>query len=239
MSNVLTGPSRATTVPILPFEVDRPTARSWKPPFVEMPLEFIKLFHAISAMNTQDQPYVLQFVGSIHGEGASTVARNFAMVAASHCTKPTLLVNCAPPIEPPDREPLPGPSLIDAFCESGTIAAAIQPTPDFPNVGLARLSAAENARLNIDAADLRRLFELLKQTFPIIVLDCPPTTESPESLALVRYCDGTVLVVRAETTPRSVIAETKDSVEHFGGRIVGVVLNRCKSYLPRWLRRWL
>ena len=86
---------------------------------------------------------------------------------------------------------------------------------------------------------MRKLFDLAKKSFPIVVLDCPPASLTPKSLALARFCDGTVLVIEAETTSRPTIAETKQALERFDGQIIGIVFNQYKTYIPRWLDRWL
>jgi Mrp family chromosome partitioning ATPase len=211
-----------------------PPASDTPPPPPRIP-ELVQLFHAINTLNAHHQPYVLQFLGSVPGEGVSTIASSFIAIAASQCGKPVLLVDC----NPIAAEAVAVPSLIDAFHETGLINAAIQAAPGHPGVGLARLSTAEDTRLNIDAANLRKLFELAKKAFPTVVLDCPPASLTPESLALARFCDGTVLVVEAETTSRPIIAETKQVLERFDGQIIGVVFNQYKTYIPRWLDRWL
>jgi Mrp family chromosome partitioning ATPase len=196
--------------------------------------ELVQLFHAINALNTHHQPYVLQFIGSVPGEGVSMIASSFIEIAAQR-GKPVLLIDC----NISDGDAAAPPSLIDAFHETGSIDAAITAAPGHPGIGLARLSTAEDSRLEIDSADLRKLFELAKQSFPIVVLDCPPASLTPESLALARFCDGTVLVVEAEATSRPAIAETRQALERFDGQIIGVVFNRSKNYIPRWLDRWL
>jgi len=208
-----------------------PPASDAPPPRIP---ELIQLFHAINALNTHHQPYVLQFMGSVPGEGVSMIASSFIEIAAQR-GKPVLLIDC----NPSAAEAAAAPSLIDAIHKTGSIESAIQKAPGHPGVGLACLSTAEDARLNIDAADLRKLFDLAKKSFPIVVLDCPPASLTPESLALARFCDGTVLVIEAETTSRPTIAETKQALERFDGQIIGIVFNQYKTYIPRWLDRWL
>jgi hypothetical protein len=202
--------------------------------------QFVQLFHAINALNTNDRPFILQFVASVHGEGTSTIATSFVeVVAGSPSAKRALLVDCNPDAEAPARAKSLVPSLIDAFHEFGSVDVAIKWARGSPGVGLTRLSSGNDSLLNISAGDLRQLFDLVMQSFPIIVFDCPPAKEAPESLALARYCDGTVLVVRAESTPRPIVAATKQAVERFGGQIIGVVFNQCSTYIPIWLDRWL
>jgi Mrp family chromosome partitioning ATPase len=218
-------------VPLIPDEPQAPPAPDPTPP-LRIP-ELVQLFHAINSLNAQDQSYILQFIGSVPGEGVSTIATSFVEIAASQRTKQILLIDCNPS-SGDDSQP---PSLIDAYHEAGTIDAAIQTAAGHQRIKLARLSTAEDARLGIDAADLRKLFELAAKNYPVIVLDCPPVSRAPESLALARYCDGTVIVVAAETTARPVIDETKRALERFDANIIGMVFNQQINYIPRWLDR--
>jgi Mrp family chromosome partitioning ATPase len=197
--------------------------------------EFVQLFHAVDSLNTRHQPYILQFVGSVPGEGVSTVASSFVEIAASQAGNPVLLIDCNPSTGDADNSV----SLIDSFLQTGRINEAVQAAPGRLGIGIARLSTAKDARLNINAASLGNLFKLAKKIFPIIVLDCPPASLAPESLALTRFCNCTVLVIEAETTSRKVVAETKQAIERFDGRLIGAVFNRSKNYLPPWLDSWL
>jgi MinD-like ATPase involved in chromosome partitioning or flagellar assembly len=200
---------------------------------------FLRLFHEVKAFNPDNKPFVLQFVAASHGEGASTLAAGFAEAAAFQTGKHILLVDCnqtngsVASIRPAAQ------SLIEAFNQNGAIHDAVLPAPNSPGVALARLSATGGAFFNIDLGDLGCLFDMAKEVFSVVVLDCPPPSEAPESLSLARCSDGTVLVVGSAAAPRSLVAATKRSIERFGGQIVGVVLNRHQSYIPRWLQRWL
>jgi Mrp family chromosome partitioning ATPase len=77
---------------------------------------------------------------------------------------------------------------------------------------------------------------MLRTHHPVIVLDSPPA-DSPEAAALSRYCDGSVLVVQAGRTRQAEIETAKTLIERLGGQTVGVVLNRERSVLPRWMSR--
>ena len=83
---------------------------------------------------------------------------------------------------------------------------------------------------------MQALLDMLRANYPVIVLDTPPT-EAPESAAVSRYCDGSVLVVAAGRTRHWEIEAAKSLLERLGGQTVGVVLNRERSVLPRWLGR--
>jgi len=201
--------------------------------------DLVRLFHATNAMNAEFKPFVLQFVASAAREGTSTMAAGFAMIAATERAKSVLLVDCCPGRpngNDPDYEL---PSLIRAFQETGATDTAIQPVPAMNGLAVARLSRSANPLLEMDGAELRMLFEVTKRRYPIIVLDCPPAATDPDSLGLAQYADGTVLVVRAESTRQAVVCNTKESIERFGGQVIGAVFNRRKLYIPDWLYRML
>jgi Mrp family chromosome partitioning ATPase len=200
--------------------------------------ELIRLFHATNAMNAEFRPFVLQFVASTPGEGTSTMAAGYAMIAAAERAKSVLLVDCraAPADSDFYNEP---PTLIRAFKETRATDAAIQPIPALNGLAVARLARSPNPLLEIDGAELRMLFDVTKRRYPIIVLDCPAASVAPDSLALTQYADGTVLVVRAESTRRPVIAATKEAIDRFGGQVIGAVFNRRRMYIPGWLYSWL
>ncbi|WP_051956109.1 hypothetical protein [Beijerinckia mobilis] len=206
-----------------------------KLPAIKQQVRFLYLFHAIKALNTGNQPFIVQFVASQHGEGATTIATGFAEAAASQSNKSILFVDCHPSCSFQYRPA----SLIESFFDDGTIHGAVHKTTDIPCVAMARLSPVEGTFPNIDFDDLSRLFALLKETFSIIVLDCPPPSDAPETLSIARYSDGTVLVVRAETTPQSLVIETKQALERFGAQIIGTVFNQYRSYIPSWLQQRL
>jgi Mrp family chromosome partitioning ATPase len=201
--------------------------------------ELVRLFHATNALNAEYRPFVLQFIGSTRGEGTSTLAAGFAMLAATERAKSVLLVDCG---GAPNRAAVTdheGPSLIRAFQETGSTDSAIQPVPAMNGLAVATLARSANPLLELDGGELRELWDVTKRRYPIIVLDCPPASTDPDSLGLAQYADGTVLVVRAESTRQAVIGATKEAIERFGGQLVGVVFNRRKTYIPDWLYRLL
>lgn len=203
------------------------------------PPEFVRLFHAVNALNDSDKPFLLQFLSSERKEGTSTVASAFAAIAARECAKPVLLLDCSPAA---DGEPTPRaaiPTLAAEFRDSGTASASCEQPQSVPGLRLARLSNSTAGALNMSPAEMKNLCDMLRKNFAMVVLDCRPTRTCPSSLALARYCDGTAIIVRAERTPRAAVAETKRTVERFGGQVVGVVLNRRQGYIPAWLQRRL
>nr|WP_321986534.1 hypothetical protein [uncultured Lichenicoccus sp.] len=199
--------------------------------------QILYLLHAITSLNEQHRPFVLQIIAALQGEGTSHVAAALADAAAREIGLPVLLLDCSPPAATADAEAAKSPSLIDAFRDSASSETALRSL--LPNLLRARLSNAASGVLGMPPEDLQLMFDTLRKRFAMVVLDCPAALSSPAAVGLARYCDGTALVVRAETTPRALVMQTRRLIDRLGGQVIGVVLNRRRSHLPGWLRRWL
>lgn len=77
----------------------------------------------------------------------------------------------------------------------------------------------------------------LKRQFDFIIFDTAPLLEFPDAYALAPKVDAVILVVGAERTSIRDAQEARRRLELAGGRVVGVVLNRDRDYVPRFLRR--
>jgi len=224
-------------------------------PGIALPADFVQLHYAIEALRSEARPVVLQFVSAGAGEGTSTVATGFAAVAASERPGAVLVVSCGEPAANVARADAgrgfvagagPGatgapaglPSLIEAAAAGQAASAAVW--RDGAHAGLlrARLGMSAHPLMEIGSDALRRLLNGLGERYATVVLDCAPAS-SPDSAALSRHCDGTVLVVRAGVARVSAVRQAHVAVERAGGHVVGVVLNRRRRALPPWLDRLL
>jgi Mrp family chromosome partitioning ATPase len=200
---------------------------------------FVQLYYAIEARRTSAMPLVVQFTSPTSETGASTVASGYARVAADDCAQPVLYVDCngvrmkarSRGTTNPEM-----PTLFDALRRGLPLSDAITPARDAKNLMWARLCPGERPLLALGGDRLQSMLDMLRASHPVIVLDTPPT-EAPEAAAVSRYCDGSVLVVAAGRTKQWEIENAKALLERLGGQTVGVVLNRERSVLPRWLGR--
>lgn len=166
------------------------------------------------------------------------MASGYARVAADDCAQPVLYIDCNPSKVKPRRgaaEP-PLTTLSEALRRGLPLADAIMPVRSSKNLLWARLGQGERPLLALGGDRLQSMLDMLRSNYPVIVLDTPPT-EAPESAAVSRYCDGSVLVVAAGRTKQWEIENAKSLLERLGGQTVGVVLNRERSVMPRWLGR--
>ncbi|MBI3515460.1 MAG: CpsD/CapB family tyrosine-protein kinase [Proteobacteria bacterium] len=202
--------------------------------------EMVALYYNIDALRTSDSPVVLQFVASRPGEGTSTVARAFASFAAGEDTSSVLLIDasCHGAQPRPAFGRAPPPSLVEIARAGDRIEAAIEPgrTPDLHE---ARLADHANSLLHTNGTAWTSVLEQARQRYRFTIVDSPAVSTNPDTVVLSRGCDGVVLVIEAESTRGPVVQATIETIERFGGKVLGTVLNKRRLYIPRWIYRRL
>lgn len=194
--------------------------------------EFIRLLYAVRALKTGDRACVLQILACAPKDGTSTVATGLAKAAAAEVGQPVLLVDCAPTCDA-------RPTLVGSFRQWGSIDAALPPAIGSDRLHMAHFAKSCHPLLDMGAAEMQRVLDLARARYSLVVLDCPAAASVPDSVALSRFCDGSILVVRAETTNRAAIMHTTEEISRLGGCMLGIVFNRQRDHLPPWLARTL
>ena len=75
----------------------------------------------------------------------------------------------------------------------------------------------------------KRLMEIFKEEYDIIIYDCVPVTGLTDSLIMSKLVDATVIVASEKITPIELLQNTKKSLANVGANIAGVVLNRVET----------
>lgn len=91
----------------------------------------------------------------------------------------------------------------------------------------------------IDFELLGEMLARLRPQFDFIVIDSPPVNQYADASILGSKVDGVILVVAADHTPVVEAEAAKRQLERVGARILGVVLNRKRSYIPAFLESLL
>ena len=81
----------------------------------------------------------------------------------------------------------------------------------------------------LETPKLPRLIEKLEQVFDIVIIDGAPCLLVTDSTILSRYADSTVLVVASGKARIDDLKEAKARIQHVGGNLVGIVLNRVRT----------
>ena len=183
-------------------------------------------------------PHTLGLTGCSGGEGVSTVAARLAAAAAVAGPGPVLLADAhlARPAAHKLLSVSAAPGLADALRDGTPLPQLLQPSP------VARLSVLAAGRADDDpvavwdSPGLTGLLETLKEEFALIVWDLPPAAGRSPAAGLAALLDGLVLVVEAERTLRETARREKECLNS-QARLLGVVLNKRRTYAPGWLDR--
>lgn len=181
------------------------------------------------------------FVGTNHGVGSSTTAVNFATALAKDCRNRVLLMDVN----------LRTPSLHDVFhLEPDCGLSDIPTNEEHPEQSLKKVNhgdlfvmtcgGSDAGPINLfESASFCRFLKLMRAQFDYVILDGPPTPSFSETRVLCSKVDGVILVLHAGKTRRQVALRAKQVIEEAGGRVLGVVLNRRKFYIPAWIYKRL
>ena len=77
----------------------------------------------------------------------------------------------------------------------------------------------------LGSSRMTRLLDILRKHYARIIIDSSPIVAVTDSVILVRFADGIVLVVRAGETPREIVKNGLGQLQAVNGRILGAVLN--------------
>jgi capsular exopolysaccharide synthesis family protein len=86
---------------------------------------------------------------------------------------------------------------------------------------------------------LQHAFEELKSKFDLILIDAPSLENYLSTLVFASIADGCILVASAERTRLDKAEGMVKQLQSGGVNILGLVLNRKKSYLPKFLMKRL
>lgn len=90
------------------------------------------------------------------------------------------------------------------------------------------ISAVPNPAMLLENERFRKLIEYARENFDYVILDTPPLGSVADALNITTLCDGSVLVVRANETPRSNVIDSVNALKRTTTPLLGVVLNRAK-----------
>jgi len=199
--------------------------------------EMAWLHQQVEALISNSSNKLLQFIGSRHGEGVSTIVREFAKVAVERYGKSVLVLDSA--YQDPTRR-----ININVTCEYGWLDLVKEGElvdKAFFRVGESNLYFAPisvQATLVRPVKDLDvnlNVWEKLKEKFDLILIDSSSDSSTTESIAMTRNVDGVLLVVEAEKSRKKVVKKMKERIQANGGNILGVILNKRKYYIPAYI----
>lgn len=206
---------------------------------------------------------VIQFAAAGTGEGVSTVAREFARLAAARARRPVWLVDAdlaqqgqqdAIAAEPERFGRLGGPAAASpdgsvfytlsspVIGKDGKPLAPSRLLTARPSMGgrlwTTRFRAESlHSGQRVEPLPEPRYWDVMRKHADTVVIDAPAADRNDVAIILSPYVDATVLIVAAETTAANEPLILRDEIESVGGRIAGVVVNRSTYRPPTFLSR--
>jgi len=175
-------------------------------------------------------PKSLLVTSSVPGEGKTTTVVNTATVLAQ--TGAQVLV-----IDADMRRPrlhqvfgLSNNEGLSAILSSDmTKADVLSSISKFKDTNIYLLSSGAippNPAELLGSSQMKRLLDLVGETFNYIVIDSPPVASFTDGVLISSLVDGVLLVVHGGKTSRQVVKRTRQMLMEIGAKIIGVVLNK-------------
>jgi capsular exopolysaccharide synthesis family protein len=196
--------------------------------------EYQKLRASLVSIGVPSGLHSILVTAPRHREGATTVAVGLAGALAKERDARVLL------LEGNLRTPA-FTAIFPIRGETGLVDfAAGRATPEalvtrLEEVNLSVLCAGTSRGQPIDFEVIDALLGRLQSQFDFIVIDGAPVNDYADSSVLATKVDGVILVIEADKTPVPEAETAKRQLSKVGARILGVVLNRRRSYIPAFL----
>jgi Mrp family chromosome partitioning ATPase len=184
---------------------------------------------------------VIEVVSANGGEGVSSIVRGLARVATSNVGLRVLICDVSPTQSAiDDLKPQDDPvTLAEVSAIGGDLNRAVYWIHD-TNIAVCALSnEGSGSRMAVDIELSHNLISALRPTFDLILLDAPPICDSPVGHLIAKATDGVVLVMASESTRVHSAAAARTQIEAADGRVIGVVFNKRRFYIPQSLYRRL
>ena len=74
-----------------------------------------------------------------------------------------------------------------------------------------------------------RMIETLRESYDMIVIDCPPLGSVIDAVLVAKSCDGTILVIESDAISYKVVQSVKKQLDQSDCKILGVILNKVQA----------
>ena len=202
--------------------------------------EYQRMKHLILNANPEKKIKTILFASAKEGEGTSTTLRNFAITLAAGGDR-VLLVDAN----------LRNPALHDLFNVDRKVGVTELVRGDNSLADTIKKTEIQNLHIItngiphsnpssiLESKLLDSLIAQMKDQADWVLFDCAPINSYNDSSTLATKMDGVMMVIEAENTRWEVAQSAKDRIESEKVKLLGVVLNRRKMYIPDWAYKML
>ncbi len=176
---------------------------------------------------------IITFISARSGEGTSTIARDYVRVLEDMVDHKILLIDAGKLDESyyDANQGNPSVTIVETVAAGQELDKALFPLGNHTHFG----RWAGEGRGRIAATKLlnnNKFWDDLHNSYGTVVIDAPSLQESPDGIALAAHADATILVVEAEKTRQPVVENLRDTLDAAGAKVVGLVMNKRRFYIP-------
>ncbi len=196
--------------------------------------QFRTLRGRIDSISAQRPIRTVAVTSANAGDGKSTAAINLSLVTAMSVGRETLLVDCdfrRPKIHKTlGLDPKAG--LAEVLTDRASLDDALVKVEGLNLQVLCIRSKPSNPSELLASAQMRALIEEISRRYDRAILDTPAALGMPDAKTVSELCDGLVLVVRADYTPREEVEAVLDVLDR--RRVLGLLLNGADQSRERY-----
>ena len=179
----------------------------------------------IDAIAAQRPVCTLAVTSALPREGKTTAAINLAIVTAMSLGRRVLLIDCDLR-KPKIHEALglrPEAGLAELLTDAANLDQAIVKVEGVNLEVLAVRGRPVNPSELLGSTKMLELLEEVARRYDRVILDTPAALGLPDAKTVSELCDGLVMVVRADVTPRQDVEATLEILDR--RRLLGLVIN--------------
>ena len=199
-----------------------------------MEREMVELHLNIESLLPDTPRKVIQFTSSRVGEGVSTVVREYACMAAAKLGKSVLVIDA----DRADGGHKVFPHVKNMYGWDDAVLGQAAVEDVFSRIGNSNLyvsgysSRPDGTSALSEPGRVMAFFERLRERFDLVLIDSPPATNGLDTIAFMCSVDGVILVVEAEKTRWPIVESEKNRILNSGSKILGIVFNKRRNYIP-------
>ena len=173
-------------------------------------------------------------------EGVSTVVGNLAVQASLNPEAHILVVdaNIANPKQHKLFQVDLSPGLSTALGGDVILEECVQSTT-ISNIRVVTAGTDQNfGGSNFPPKNVLQMIESVAPRFDLIIVDLPAVSVPTNQSSLIAGLDGLLIVLEAERISNAKALRNMRQIRESGANLLGVVFNKYRNYIPKWLARF-